>query len=188
MMNDYAFMSDEDLFNPQRVYYSQEEFNSAKAERDRRTNQKRMEQERAEQERAAKLKRHQERRPIQRGSGPRDLRAHQFRRATDCCLPGRSHADNEALQSVVEGEPSLEFNAVFNMSIHDRLFVFEEQVVEIADDMQHDFKTVIKNGKEKRVADPDMAPGPSCASRCVSVTSRPGSPVGRRINPHNEVR
>jgi hypothetical protein len=34
--------------------------------------------------------------------------------------------------------------------------VFEEQVIEIADDMQNDFKTVIKNGKEKRVADPDM--------------------------------
>jgi hypothetical protein len=42
------------------------------------------------------------------------------------------------------------------MSIQDRLFVFEEQVIEIADDMKDDFKTVIKNGKEKRVADPDM--------------------------------
>jgi hypothetical protein len=50
----------------------------------------------------------------------------------------------------------LEFQTLFNMSIQDRLFVFEEQVVEIADDMRHDFKTVIKNGKEKRVADPDM--------------------------------
>jgi hypothetical protein len=49
-----------------------------------------------------------------------------------------------------------EFQALFNMSIQDRLFVFEEQVVEIADDMKDDFKTVIKNGKEKRVADPDM--------------------------------
>jgi hypothetical protein len=50
----------------------------------------------------------------------------------------------------------LEFQTLFNMSIQDRLFVFEEQVVEIADDMRHDFKTVIKNGREKRVADPDM--------------------------------
>jgi hypothetical protein len=49
-----------------------------------------------------------------------------------------------------------EFQQLFNMSIQDRLFVFEEQVVEIADDMKNDFKTVIKNGKEKRVADPDM--------------------------------
>jgi hypothetical protein len=51
---------------------------------------------------------------------------------------------------------NLDFQSLFNMSIQDRLFVFEEQVVEIADDMRNDFKTVIKNGKEKRVADPDM--------------------------------
>jgi hypothetical protein len=34
--------------------------------------------------------------------------------------------------------------------------VFEEQVIQIADDMRHDFRTVIKNGQEKRVPDPDM--------------------------------
>jgi hypothetical protein len=49
-----------------------------------------------------------------------------------------------------------EFQLLFNMSLKDRLMVFEEQVLEIADDMRHDFKTVIKNGREKRVADPDM--------------------------------
>ena len=29
-------------------------------------------------------------------------------------------------------------------------------MVQIADDMKNDFRTVLKNGKEKRVADPDM--------------------------------
>jgi hypothetical protein len=42
------------------------------------------------------------------------------------------------------------------MSIQDRLFVFEEQVVEVADDMRHDFRTVIMNGREKKVADSAM--------------------------------
>jgi hypothetical protein len=48
-----------------------------------------------------------------------------------------------------------EFQALMDMSKNDRLNIFEEEVIEIADDM-NDFKTVIKNGKEKRVADPDM--------------------------------
>jgi hypothetical protein len=48
-----------------------------------------------------------------------------------------------------------DFQALVNMSIQDRLFVFEEQVIEIADVMKNDFRTVM-NGKEKRVADPDM--------------------------------
>src|SRR5690348_12536138 len=43
-----------------------------------------------------------------------------------------------------------------NQPSNDRLSVFEEEVIKIADDMNHDFRTVIKNGREKRVADPDM--------------------------------
>jgi hypothetical protein len=48
------------------------------------------------------------------------------------------------------------FNALYQSALNDRLNVFEEQVVQIADDMARDFKTVIKNGVEKRVFDPEM--------------------------------
>jgi hypothetical protein len=43
-----------------------------------------------------------------------------------------------------------------DMAKNDRLSIFEEDTVFIADSMKDDFKTVIKNGKEKRVADPEM--------------------------------
>jgi hypothetical protein len=65
-----------------------------------------------------------------------------------------------------------EFNALYQSAIQDRLNVFEEEVVQIADDMAHDFKTVIKNGREKRVADPDMVQRRGSALRCASSTSR----------------
>jgi hypothetical protein len=48
------------------------------------------------------------------------------------------------------------FNALYQSALNDRLNVFEEQVVQIADDMARDFKTVVKNGVEKRVFDPEM--------------------------------
>jgi hypothetical protein len=49
-----------------------------------------------------------------------------------------------------------DFNALYQSAINDRLNIFEEEVIKIADDMRHDFRTVIKNGQEKRVADPEM--------------------------------
>ena len=49
-----------------------------------------------------------------------------------------------------------EFAQLYQSAINDRLSVFEEQVIQIADDMRHDFRTVIKNGQERMVADPDM--------------------------------
>ena len=49
-----------------------------------------------------------------------------------------------------------DFNLLYQSALSDRLSVFEEEVIQIADDMKHDFRTVIKNGREKRVADPDM--------------------------------
>jgi hypothetical protein len=49
-----------------------------------------------------------------------------------------------------------EFAQLYQSAINDRLNVFEEAVILIADDMRHDFRTVIKNGQEKRIADPDM--------------------------------
>jgi hypothetical protein len=49
-----------------------------------------------------------------------------------------------------------EFNILYQSALNDRLSVFEEEVIAIADDMKHDFRTVIKNGQEKRVADPEQ--------------------------------
>jgi hypothetical protein len=49
-----------------------------------------------------------------------------------------------------------EFNLLYQSALTDRLNIFEEEVIQIADDMKRDFKLVIKNGREKRVADPDM--------------------------------
>jgi hypothetical protein len=49
-----------------------------------------------------------------------------------------------------------DFQALMEMSKNDRLTIFEEEVIEIADDMKHDFKTVIKNGKEKMIVDPEV--------------------------------
>jgi hypothetical protein len=49
-----------------------------------------------------------------------------------------------------------EFNLLHKYALDDRLRIFEEQVIQIADDMKHDFRAVIKNGREKRVADPEQ--------------------------------
>jgi hypothetical protein len=49
-----------------------------------------------------------------------------------------------------------EFNQLYQSAINDRLNIFEEEVIKIADDMRRDFRTVIKNGIEKRVPDPEM--------------------------------
>jgi hypothetical protein len=49
-----------------------------------------------------------------------------------------------------------EFQQLYQSAINDRLSVFEEQVIQIVDDMRHDFKAVYKNGQEKRVPDPEM--------------------------------
>jgi hypothetical protein len=48
------------------------------------------------------------------------------------------------------------FNMLYQSAMNDRLNVFEEEVLKIADDLRHDFRTVTKNGQEKRVPDPDM--------------------------------
>jgi hypothetical protein len=49
-----------------------------------------------------------------------------------------------------------EFDTLYKSAINDRLNVFEEQVIQIADDSARDFKTITKNGVEKRIHDPDM--------------------------------
>jgi hypothetical protein len=49
-----------------------------------------------------------------------------------------------------------EFSALCQSAINDRLNVFEEEILKIADDMRHDFRIIIKSGQEKRVPDPEM--------------------------------
>jgi hypothetical protein len=49
-----------------------------------------------------------------------------------------------------------EFATLYQSALLNRLSVFEEEVIQIADDMKNDFRTVIKNGREKRVADPEQ--------------------------------
>ena len=49
-----------------------------------------------------------------------------------------------------------EFESVFKQSINDRLSIFEEQVIQIADDMGRDFKEITRNGKTMRVVDPEV--------------------------------
>jgi hypothetical protein len=49
-----------------------------------------------------------------------------------------------------------EFQELYNQSITDRLSIFEEQVIQIADDMQRDFKEVTRAGKTTRVVDPEV--------------------------------
>jgi hypothetical protein len=49
-----------------------------------------------------------------------------------------------------------DFNALYTSAISDRLSVFEEEVIQIADDMSRDFRTVIKNSVERRVPDPEQ--------------------------------
>jgi hypothetical protein len=49
-----------------------------------------------------------------------------------------------------------EFQQLYQSAINDRLNIFEEEVIKIADDMRHDFRTVIKNGVEKRIPDPEQ--------------------------------
>jgi hypothetical protein len=149
----YAFLSDEELFNPQRVFYSQEELVECKQERERRLELRRQEQERIERERFQRLK------AIKENLTYSDALAQQIcervsagELLTIMCreddMPTMRRC-NQWLKEVGE------FQALMDMSKNDRLTIFEEEVIEIADDMKNDFRTVIKNGKEKRVVDPE---------------------------------
>jgi hypothetical protein len=50
---------------------------------------------------------------------------------------------------------SVEFNMLYKESLNDRLNIFEEQVIQIADDAARDFKDVVRNGRPVRVLDGD---------------------------------
>jgi hypothetical protein len=48
-----------------------------------------------------------------------------------------------------------EFAALYRDSINDRLTIFEEEVIKIADDASHDFRDVVRHGRTQRVLDGD---------------------------------
>jgi hypothetical protein len=50
---------------------------------------------------------------------------------------------------------SPEFAALYKESINDRLTIFEEEVIKIADDASRDFRDVVRNGRTARVLDGD---------------------------------
>jgi hypothetical protein len=50
---------------------------------------------------------------------------------------------------------SAEFNMLYKESLNDRLNIFEEQLIQIADDASRDFKDVVRNGRTVRVLDGD---------------------------------
>ena len=50
---------------------------------------------------------------------------------------------------------SPEFAVLYKGSINDRLTIFEEEVIKIADDASRDFRDVVRNGRTQRVLDGD---------------------------------
>jgi hypothetical protein len=50
---------------------------------------------------------------------------------------------------------SAEFAALYKDSINDRLTIFEEEVIKIADDASRDFRDVVRHGRPTRVLDGD---------------------------------
>jgi hypothetical protein len=48
-----------------------------------------------------------------------------------------------------------EFSALYKESINDRLMIFEEEVIKIADDASRDFRDVVRNGRLVKVIDGD---------------------------------
>ena len=50
---------------------------------------------------------------------------------------------------------SQEFAALYKESLNDRLTIFEEEVIKIADDASRDFRDVQRNGRTQRVLDGD---------------------------------
>jgi hypothetical protein len=149
----YAKLSDEELFNSQRVFYSQEEVDECKQERDKRIQAKREEQERIERERFEKL------RAIKENLEFSDALAQTIcervsagELLTIICREENTPTMRRCNQWLKEYS---DFATLMDMSKSDRLNIFEEEVIEIADDMKSDFKTVIKNGKEKRIIDPE---------------------------------
>lgn len=153
-MRDWSKATDEEVFASEIITWTDEDSSAYRRERAKRLNQRRQEQERIERERFERVN------AIKSELRYSDQLAQEIcerissgELLTVICRDDHMPTMRRCQQWLKEHD---EFQALFNMSIQDRLFVFEEQVVEIADDMKHDFRTVVKNGREKRVADPDM--------------------------------
>ena len=153
---DFSHISDEELFNPERLFWADKkaENDAWVAEQKRRTEAKRVEQERLEQERYAKF---------------------MARKATIEYSEALAH---ELVERVAGGEfltlicedahmPTMrnctqwlrkhtDFAALYKQAIDDRLNRFEDEMCTIADCSKADYKVVVKNGKEKRVHDPEV--------------------------------
>jgi hypothetical protein len=151
----FAAMPDEDLFGC--LTYWEGDADALKTKRDKRTKAKEQlekEQQRIEQ---ARLERVQQRKEAVEYS---DALAQEIceriavgELLINICLDGHTPSMRRCNQWLRD-EP--EFQQLYQSAINDRLSVFEEEVIQIADDMARDFRTVIKNGREKRVADPEM--------------------------------
>jgi hypothetical protein len=128
----------------------------------RRKEAKRLEQERIAKERAARL------------HAIKNAIPYSETLAAEIC--GRI-SDGELLLSICKEEktPTVrrvnewlkdhsDFKVLYDDAIKDRLTIFEEQIIEISDDMQNDFKTIVKNGKERRVVDPEVIARAKCPS------------------------
>jgi hypothetical protein len=50
----------------------------------------------------------------------------------------------------------IDFKALYDDAIKDRLTIFEEQLISISDSMENDFKEVTRNGHTRRVVDPEV--------------------------------
>jgi hypothetical protein len=153
---DFSHVSDEELFNPERVFWQGKEAESEawKAEIKRRKDAEREEQERIIQERAAK------RNAIKNAIAYSEPLAGEICERISCGELLLDICEDEHLPTMRRCNQWLkehsEFAALYRESINDRLNVFEEQVLKIADDMKNDFRTVTKNGRARRVVDPDV--------------------------------
>jgi hypothetical protein len=153
---DFTHVPDEELYNPDRVFWQGKEAENAawKDEMVRRKEAKRLEQERIAKERVARL--HAIKKAIPYSES---LAVEICERITvgelllDICDDENMPTMRRCNQWLKEHS---DFAALFKDSINDRLNVFEEAVIRIADDMKQDFKTIVKNGKERRVLDPDV--------------------------------
>ena len=76
-----------------------------------------------------------------------------------------------------------DFGAAYRQAVDDRLNIFEDEVVTIADDAKADFKVVVRNGKEKRHHDPEVIARAKLRidARFQASSSIPPAEMGRAI-------
>jgi hypothetical protein len=153
---DFSRISDDELYDPDRGFVVGSEPSSAAwfAERKRRDEAKRLEAERLQKERTARL------------NAVKGALVYSEEIASEIC---QRISCGELLIDICDEEnmPTMrrcnqwlksnpDFSALYKSSLNDRLDVFAEEILRIADGIKNDFKTIVKNGKEKRVVDPDV--------------------------------